>query len=116
MLEEPSTLSADIKAERDYMDTVCRSFANRLERRRTLLITSVRFHRLAEDVSQGKAMRLWATSLVIARSPVLEPVMGDFSNDRSPAFQPVMGDFSNDRSPVFELVMGDFSNDRSPVF
>lgn len=50
MTEEPSTLSADIKAERDYMDTVCRSFASRLERRRTLLITSVRFHRLAENV------------------------------------------------------------------
>ncbi|KAK7113115.1 hypothetical protein V1264_012462 [Littorina saxatilis] len=51
MLEEPSSLTADIKAERDYMDTVCRSFATRLERRRTLLITSVRFHRLAEDFS-----------------------------------------------------------------
>ncbi|XP_076451161.1 coiled-coil domain-containing protein 141-like [Babylonia areolata] len=49
MLSERSNISADIKAERDYMDTVCRSFANRLERRRTLLITSVRFHRLAED-------------------------------------------------------------------
>ena len=32
------------------MDTVCRSFASRLERRRTLLITSVRFHRLTEEV------------------------------------------------------------------
>ena len=32
------------------MDTVCRSFASRLDRRRTLLITSVRFHRLAEEV------------------------------------------------------------------
>ena len=51
MLEDRSNLAADIRAERDYMDTVCRSFASRLERRRTLLITSVRFHRLAEDVS-----------------------------------------------------------------
>ncbi|GFO38536.1 sec14 domain and spectrin repeat-containing protein 1 [Plakobranchus ocellatus] len=41
----------DMRAERDYMDTVCRSFASRLERRRTLLITSVRFHRFAEDFS-----------------------------------------------------------------
>ncbi|CAG5126014.1 unnamed protein product, partial [Candidula unifasciata] len=44
-------IADDMKAERDYMDTVCRSFATRLERRRTLLITSVRFHRFAEELS-----------------------------------------------------------------
>ncbi|KAL3854881.1 hypothetical protein ACJMK2_014117, partial [Sinanodonta woodiana] len=42
----------DLQSQRDYMDTVCRSFASRLERRRILLITSVRFHRLAEDFSR----------------------------------------------------------------
>ena len=42
---------SDIMAQRDYMDTVSRNYAKRLERRRNLVITSVRFHRLAEDVS-----------------------------------------------------------------
>ena len=42
--------SSDIEAQRDYMDTVCRSYANRLERRRNLIITSVRFHRLYAKV------------------------------------------------------------------
>ena len=41
----------DIEAQRDYMDMVCRSYAARLEKRRNLLITSVRFHRLAEEVT-----------------------------------------------------------------
>ena len=50
LLQESMTGADDIRAQRDYMDTVCRSFASRLERRRTLLITSVRFHRLTEEV------------------------------------------------------------------
>lgn len=41
---------ADLEAQRDYMDMVCRSFASRLEQRRNLVITSVRFHRLVEEV------------------------------------------------------------------
>ena len=43
----------DIEAQRDYMDMVCRSYAARLEKRRNLLITSVRFHRLAEEVAKA---------------------------------------------------------------
>nr|XP_006823022.1 PREDICTED: SEC14 domain and spectrin repeat-containing protein 1-like [Saccoglossus kowalevskii] len=50
LIKENHPLSKDISAQRDYMDTVCRSFATRLERRRNLLITSVRFHRLVQDV------------------------------------------------------------------
>lgn len=50
LMSEDHPVSVDIRSQRDYMDTVCRSFAARLERRRTLLITSLRFHRLAEDV------------------------------------------------------------------
>ncbi|CAI9718075.1 Hypothetical predicted protein [Octopus vulgaris] len=49
--EDHPSYSDDILAQRDYMDTVCRSFASRLERRKILLITSVRFHRFAEDLS-----------------------------------------------------------------
>ncbi|OWF44350.1 SEC14 domain and spectrin repeat-containing protein 1 [Mizuhopecten yessoensis] len=52
LTEEDHPGRDDIHSVRDYMDTVCRCFASRLERRRTLLITSVRFHRLAEDFSQ----------------------------------------------------------------
>ncbi|KAK2186677.1 hypothetical protein NP493_191g00009 [Ridgeia piscesae] len=33
--------AVDIEAQRDYMDTVCRSFASRLERRRNLVISSL---------------------------------------------------------------------------
>lgn len=32
------------------MDTICRCFAGRLERRRMLIVSSVRFHRVAEEV------------------------------------------------------------------
>ena len=52
LVQEHHTSSGDIRAQRDYMDTVCRSFASRLERRRILLITSVRFHRLTEEVNK----------------------------------------------------------------
>lgn len=36
----------DLLSQKQYMDFVCRSFANRLERRRNILITCVRFYRL----------------------------------------------------------------------
>lgn len=42
---------SDLKAQKNYMDMVCRSFANRLENRRNLVITSVRFHRAVDEVS-----------------------------------------------------------------
>lgn len=45
-----TTKAADLEAQRDYMDMVCRSFASRLEQRRNLVITSVRFHRFIEEV------------------------------------------------------------------
>lgn len=35
--------------QKDFMDFVCRSFANRLERRRNILITSLRFFRLVSE-------------------------------------------------------------------
>lgn len=42
----------DLLSQRDFMDFVCRSFATRLERRRNLLITSVRFYRLVAEYFQ----------------------------------------------------------------
>lgn len=36
----------DLLAQKQFMDFLCRSFANRLERRRIILITCVRFYRL----------------------------------------------------------------------
>ena len=42
----------DLTSQRDFMDFVCRSFATRLERRRNLLITSVRFYRLVAEYFQ----------------------------------------------------------------
>ncbi|ELT90999.1 hypothetical protein CAPTEDRAFT_196990 [Capitella teleta] len=51
-IEQQPEKAADIEAQRDYMDTVCRSFAARLQRRRNLIITSVRFHRLVNEINQ----------------------------------------------------------------
>lgn len=39
----------DLISQRDFMDFVCRSFATRLERRRNVLITSLRFFRLVSE-------------------------------------------------------------------
>uniref|UniRef100_A0A182MMM2 SESTD1-like spectrin repeats region domain-containing protein n=1 Tax=Anopheles culicifacies TaxID=139723 RepID=A0A182MMM2_9DIPT len=39
----------DLQSQREWMDFVCRSFAQRLERRRNILITSVRFYRLVAE-------------------------------------------------------------------
>nr|CAD7256195.1 unnamed protein product [Timema shepardi] len=43
------SLPEDLKSQRDFMDFVCRSFATRLERRRNVLITSLRFYRLVGE-------------------------------------------------------------------
>ncbi|XP_046401656.1 titin isoform X2 [Ischnura elegans] len=42
-------LPKDLKSQRDFMDFVCRSFASRLERRRNILITCLRFYRLVAE-------------------------------------------------------------------
>lgn len=39
----------DLMSQKDFMDFVCRSFALRLERRRNVLITSLRFFRLVSE-------------------------------------------------------------------
>ncbi|XP_017781311.1 PREDICTED: SEC14 domain and spectrin repeat-containing protein 1-B [Nicrophorus vespilloides] len=39
----------DLISQKDFMDFVCRSFATRLERRRNILITSLRFFRLVSE-------------------------------------------------------------------
>lgn len=39
----------DLMSQKEFMDFVCRSFATRLERRRNVLITSVRFFRLVSQ-------------------------------------------------------------------
>lgn len=44
-----SFMHKDLMSQRDFMDFVCRSFATRLERRRNVLITSIRFFRLVSE-------------------------------------------------------------------
>lgn len=44
-----SHLTKNLLSQRDFMDFVCRSFAARLERRRNILITSLRFFRLVSE-------------------------------------------------------------------
>uniref|UniRef100_A0A1A9W7F2 SESTD1-like spectrin repeats region domain-containing protein n=1 Tax=Glossina brevipalpis TaxID=37001 RepID=A0A1A9W7F2_9MUSC len=39
----------DLISQKDFMQFVCRSFASRLERRRNILITSLRFYRLVNE-------------------------------------------------------------------
>lgn len=46
---EESLQKKDLISQRDFMDFVCRSFATRLERRRNILITSLRFFRLVSE-------------------------------------------------------------------
>lgn len=47
--EEPTEQLKDLIFQKDFMDFVCRSFASRLERRRNVLITSLRFFRLVSE-------------------------------------------------------------------
>jgi len=51
IIKEGGAKASDIEAQKEFMDMVCRSYAARLERRRNLIITSVRFHRLIEEVN-----------------------------------------------------------------
>ncbi|XP_066263903.1 kalirin-like [Branchiostoma lanceolatum] len=53
LLQEGYGVTDDIKAQRDYMDTVCRNFASRMERRRNLLVSSVKFLRVAQGLSRA---------------------------------------------------------------
>lgn len=46
---EISAQFKDLISQKDFMDFVCRSFATRLERRRNILITSLRFFRLVSE-------------------------------------------------------------------
>ncbi|XP_037721815.1 SEC14 domain and spectrin repeat-containing protein 1-B isoform X20 [Drosophila subpulchrella] len=45
-------LCQDLLSQRDFMQFVCRSFAKRLERRRNVLMTALRFHRLLEHFEE----------------------------------------------------------------
>ncbi|XP_062130963.1 SEC14 domain and spectrin repeat-containing protein 1-B isoform X1 [Drosophila sulfurigaster albostrigata] len=42
----------DLLSQRDFMQFVCRSFAERLERRRKVLMTALRFHRLLDQFEE----------------------------------------------------------------
>ncbi|XP_033111497.1 triple functional domain protein-like [Anneissia japonica] len=49
MIKYGGLSSESVAAQKDNMDTVCRNFASRLEKRRNLLICSVCFHRALEN-------------------------------------------------------------------
>ncbi|CAD5124761.1 DgyrCDS13026 [Dimorphilus gyrociliatus] len=53
LLESGKGEKADLINQCDYMESVCRNFANILEKRRILVITSVRFHRFFEELSRS---------------------------------------------------------------
>lgn len=50
--ERDAALCQDLLSQRDFMQFVCRSFAERLERRRKVLMTALRFHRLLEQFEE----------------------------------------------------------------
>ena len=54
MLQENHYASEELKAQKEYLDQVCRSFASRMERRRDLIVASSAFHRNANDVSRSR--------------------------------------------------------------
>lgn len=51
MFRSRCILPTDMKSRRSFMDSVCRTFAGLLERRRRVLITSYKFHRLLAEVT-----------------------------------------------------------------
>jgi len=53
-------LPSDMKSRRSFMDSVCRTFAGLLERRRRVLITSYKFHRLLSEFHEKLAQALKA--------------------------------------------------------
>lgn len=51
-LADHRTTTTDLRSLKDYTDTLVRTFATRLDRRRTLILASVRFHRIAAQMCE----------------------------------------------------------------
>ena len=49
MLQENHYASKDIKTQKEFLDRGCRSFAMRMNRRRDIILTSLRFHKSAGE-------------------------------------------------------------------
>ena len=50
MLQENHYASKDIKSQKEFLDRGCRSFALRMNRRRDIILTSLKFHKSAGEV------------------------------------------------------------------
>ena len=50
MLHENHYASKELKHRKKYLDMICKSFADYLERKRTMILTSVKFHKNAIEV------------------------------------------------------------------
>lgn len=50
MLQENHYASKDIKSQKEFLDRGCRSFAMRMNRRRDVILTSLKFHKSAGEV------------------------------------------------------------------
>lgn len=62
---------SDLMSQKEFMDFVCRSFATRLERRRNVLITSVRFFRLVSEYF-NKTSEAFDTLILNNKAPEFE--------------------------------------------
>ena len=53
MLHENHYASKDLKTQKEFLDRGCRAFAMRMNRRRDVILASLKFHKGAGDVSRG---------------------------------------------------------------
>ena len=50
MLHENHYASKELKHRKKYLDMICKSFADYMEKKRKMIITSVKFHRHSAEV------------------------------------------------------------------
>lgn len=103
VLQENESFSENILAQRDYMDTVCRGFASRLERRKILLINSVRFHRFAEDLSShlDELLELLCSEVKVEDAPAAEMELSNL-NDKSKEIDTLANETLNDGQSLLD--------------
>lgn len=81
-VNKPLTMAQrDLLSQKQYMDFVCRSFAARLERRRNILISCVRFYRLV-TLYFDKTSQVFDTLIVGNNINVLEECMSNLEKLR----------------------------------
>lgn len=63
MLQENHYASRDIKSRKEFLDRGCRNFALRMNRRRDIILTSLKFHKSAGEVRRAFKSHIFLQSL-----------------------------------------------------